>query len=150
MNDLDLVLFQQRGNAGGQAIDDAVFPFDALGDVEGRRRNADAQGRKLMVLLRLMKLLSDVNQCLGRNAADVQAGAAQGLAFHQDGRNAQLASTDRRHITARAAADDQQRGVQSLHDALQQNQSTNKVAGCSSRPRTAWMNCAASMPSTTR
>ncbi|MNG13598.1 hypothetical protein D3C84_972860 [compost metagenome] len=120
MNDLDLVLFQQRGNAGGQAIDNAVLPLNALGDVEGRRRNADAQGRKLMVLLRLMKLLSDVNQCLGRNAADVQAGAAQGLAFHQDGRDAQLAGTDRRHITAGAAADDQQRGVQSLHGALQQ------------------------------
>lgn len=34
---LHLVLLQQRGNAGGQAINDAVLPLDALADVEGRR-----------------------------------------------------------------------------------------------------------------
>jgi hypothetical protein len=83
VDDLDLVLFQQRGDAGGQAIDDAVLPLDALADVEGRRRNADAQCRMLVVVLRLVKLLGHMDQRLGRNAADVQAGAAQRLAFDQ-------------------------------------------------------------------
>ncbi|MNF90307.1 hypothetical protein D3C84_728670 [compost metagenome] len=118
LNDLDLVLLQQRRNAGGQAINDTVLPLDALADVEGRRRNADAQRRMLAVVLRLVKLLGDMNQRLGGNAADVQASAAQRLAFHQNGRDAQLTGTDRRHITARAAADDQQRGIQGLHDLL--------------------------------
>jgi hypothetical protein len=115
LNDLDLVLLQQCRNAGGQAINDAVLPLDAFADVQGGRRNVDTQRRMLTVVLRLMKLLGDVDQRLRRDAADVQARTAEGLALDQNGRNAQLPGTDRRYIAARAAADDQQRGVQSLH-----------------------------------
>src|SRR5476649_1516055 len=90
---------------------------------------------------------SHVNQCLGRDATDVQAGAAQGFRFDEHRLNAQLCCTDRRNVTARAAANNQQSSFEVLcHRA----HSRNSMAGFSSRPRMAWMNAAASMPSTTR
>jgi hypothetical protein len=54
IDDLNLVLFQQGSDAGGQAINDAVLPLDAFADVEARRRNADAQRRMLAVVLGLV------------------------------------------------------------------------------------------------
>lgn len=43
VNHVHFVLFQQRGNAGGQAVDDAIFPFHAFADVQGRYIHFDAQ-----------------------------------------------------------------------------------------------------------
>ena len=115
VDDLNLVLLQQCGNAGGQAINNAVLPLDAFADVEGRRRNVDTQCRMLVVLLGLMKLLSHMDQRFRGNAANVQASAAQRLTFDQNGLNAQLPGANRRDVAAGAAANDQQRGVQGLH-----------------------------------
>ena len=43
MDDLDPVLFQQRADAAGQAINDGVFPLHALADIEGRGLGLDPQ-----------------------------------------------------------------------------------------------------------
>ena len=51
-----------------------------------------------------------VDERLGGDAADVQAGATRLRAFGQHGGNAQLPGADGRHIAAGAAADDQQFG----------------------------------------
>ncbi|MNT50626.1 hypothetical protein D3C72_1875550 [compost metagenome] len=52
---------------------------------------------------------------LGGNAADVQAGAAEAVAaVHQHGLQAELAATDARDIAAGAGADDQDFGFQGL------------------------------------
>lgn len=118
VDDLHLVFLQQRGNPAGQAVDDGVFPSHAFADVQGRHIHFDAQLGALAVVYGLLELFGHVDQGLGRDAADIQAGAAQRLAFHEDGRDAQLAGADRRHVAARAAADDQQGGVQCLSHAL--------------------------------
>ena len=118
MDHLHLVFFQQCGDAGGQAVNDAVFPFHALADVQSRYIHLNAQLRALAMVHGLLELLGHMDQRLGGNAANVQAGAAQCLAFHQNGGDAQLACANRRDITAGAAADNQQRGVQCLSHAL--------------------------------
>ncbi len=146
LNHLDLVFLQQRGDPGGQAVDDAVLPFHALADVQGWRRHFDAQGRALAVVAGLVELLGDMDQRLGRDAADVQAGAAQGLAFHQNGGDAQLAGADGRHVTARAAADDQQLGIESLLHVLLHKQR----GGLFEQAANGLDELRSSMPSTTR
>ena len=111
MHNLDSVFFQQGGDPGGQAVDDAVLPGHALADVQARRSHADAQRRGFGVAGGLVVLLGHVDQCLGRDAADVQASAAQRLALDQHRGYAQLPGADGRDIAARAAADDQQGGL---------------------------------------
>ncbi|MND91759.1 hypothetical protein D3C80_838950 [compost metagenome] len=64
MDHLHAMLFQQGGNAAGQPIDNTVFPGHALADVQGRRRNVDAQIRLLTVQVGLVELLGDMDQRL--------------------------------------------------------------------------------------
>ncbi|MCY1289718.1 hypothetical protein D9M70_388210 [compost metagenome] len=146
LHHLHPVLLQQGGDAAGELVDDAVLPFDGAGDVDLRRLHPDAQGRMRRIFAGLEELLGGVDQRLRGDAADIQAGAAEGGAFHQHGGDAQLARADSGDVATGAAADDQQGGFQGRVHA----HSRNSVAGCSSRPRTAWMKAAASMPSTTR
>jgi hypothetical protein len=67
---------QQRGHAAGEAVDDAVLPAHGLRDVDAGLGHADAQ-RRAAAWWRAVELLGHMDQRLGRNAADVQAGAAQ-------------------------------------------------------------------------
>ncbi len=55
----------------------------------------------------LLELGAGVDEGLGRDAAPVQAGAAQAVLVHDDGVQAQLARTNGGGIAARAAADDE-------------------------------------------
>ncbi|MCY1441296.1 hypothetical protein D9M71_576050 [compost metagenome] len=103
----DAMLLQQRGDAGGQAVDDAVLPFHGALDVDARRLHADAQCRVAGELAGLEIFLGGVDQRLGGDAADVQAGAAQGGTLHQHGADAELAGADGGDVAAGAAADDQ-------------------------------------------
>ena len=53
------------------------------------------------------KFFGGMDQGLGRNAADVQAGTAELLALDQGGGDAKLGGTDGGNIAAGAAADNQ-------------------------------------------
>ena len=65
-----------------------------------------------------LEFVGRVDQRLGRDAADVEASAAQRLAFDQNRRDAELPGADRCHITAGAAADHEQRSRYIFHALL--------------------------------
>ncbi|MNP18380.1 hypothetical protein D3C76_1108630 [compost metagenome] len=71
---------EQGGHAAGQVLDDGVLAANHRRDVDADALGFDAVDFEAFVSL--MVLVGAVQQRLGRNAADVQAGAAQsGLAF---------------------------------------------------------------------
>ena len=43
MNDLHAMFFQECADAGGQAVNDAVFPLHALADIQARGLSLDPQ-----------------------------------------------------------------------------------------------------------
>uniref|UniRef100_A0A0N4ZZC5 PE-PGRS family protein n=1 Tax=Parastrongyloides trichosuri TaxID=131310 RepID=A0A0N4ZZC5_PARTI len=119
LDDLDLGLLQQGGDARVQLLDHAVLPLDRLRQVDGRGRGGDAQGSVAGGLGHRLILARCVDDGLGRNAADVQAGAAEARrGVHQHGLQPQLAATDPRHIAAGSGADDQDFGLEGLHQTL--------------------------------
>ena len=103
---LDAVLLEEVLDAARQAL-------DALGlgrhhEVEVRRHVLAAEDAVVLeVLARVLEEVRAVQQRLGRDAAHVQARAAQ-RAAELDARHlhAELAGLDRRHVAARAAAHD--------------------------------------------
>ena len=103
-HDLHLALLGQRLEAAGEAPDDAVLELADLVDVDLRRLEGDA---RLAQLGRLGHDLGDVQQRLGRDAADVQADAAELLAAVDQGDGqAEVGGAERRRVAARAAAED--------------------------------------------
>ena len=99
----DLVLLHQVFDAGIEPRRDPARALDHLGDIEGDivRRQAEIAG-----MLHQMVDLRGAQQRLGRDAAPVEADAAEMFALDQRRVQAELRRTDRRHITARPAADD--------------------------------------------
>ena len=101
---VDPVLLEQVGDALGQLVDHAVLARHHGPEVE-RRRRLDAVRRQ--AVLRLGELLRTLEQRLGRDAADIEAGAAQGPALLGDGHaHAELGAADRTDIAAGPGADD--------------------------------------------
>ena len=110
----DLVLLEQALDAPGELIDDAALARDHLGDVDLRRADVDALG--LEAVAGFFEQVRGVQQRLGRDAADVEAGAAQtrlalgvgiGVGFAARGLEAELRGADRGHVAAGPAADDE-------------------------------------------
>ena len=103
-HDLDLALLGQRLEAAGELADDAVLPRAHLVDVDARLLERDAG---LAELVGLGQDLGDVQQRLGRDAADVQADAAELLAAvdQRDGQP-EVGGAERGRVAARAAAED--------------------------------------------
>ena len=101
---LDLVQLQQTGYAAGQLLADGVLVGDDLGEVD--LHALDLYADVLALGLDLLHQLGGVQQALGGDAAHVQAGAAQILLFDNGHVSAQLCGADGGHITAGAAADD--------------------------------------------
>ena len=102
-NHLDLVLAHQEADAGVQLGGDLARAFDDLAKIEARLVGGQA------VVAQVMQLLVDLaglQQGLGRDAAPVQADAAQGLALHNGGLEAQLGGADGRDVAAGTGADD--------------------------------------------
>ncbi|CAN4049533.1 3'-phosphoadenosine 5'-phosphosulfate sulfotransferase (PAPS reductase)/FAD synthetase or related enzyme, partial [Dysosmobacter welbionis] len=100
----DLVLLQQTGNTLGQLLADGVLVGDHLGEIHFHTGDLHADVSTLF--LDLGHQLRAVQQALGGDAADVQAGAADVLALHQGHLGAQLGRPDGSHIAAGAAAHD--------------------------------------------
>ncbi|MPN37165.1 hypothetical protein SDC9_184681 [bioreactor metagenome] len=95
-------------------VDDGALATDHLGNVDLRRTNADALA--LESVPRFLEQMRGVQQRLGRDAADVEAGAAQarltlgvgvGVGFAARGLETELSCTNGCDITAGAAADDE-------------------------------------------
>src|SRR6478672_2595344 len=115
LDDLDLRLLQQGGHAVVQLFDDAVLPRDRLRQVDGGFGGGDAQRAAVGRLGHRLEFRSGVDDGLGGDAADVQAGAAQTVAaVDEHGVEAQLAATDAGDIAAGAGADDQDFGGEGL------------------------------------
>ena len=98
-----LVLLRQVLHAGVEPGRDPARAFHHLADVEGDivRRQAEIAG-----MLHQVIDLRGAQQRLGRDAAPVEADAAEMLALDQCRVQAELRRADRRDIAARPAADD--------------------------------------------
>ena len=96
-------------------IDHAILACLHGRHVDGGLADLNALGFEAVV--GFLEQVRSVQQGLGRNAADVQAGTAEarlalrvgiGVGFGAGGAEAELRSADRRHITAGAATTDDQ------------------------------------------
>src|SRR6266851_362885 len=84
-------------------LDDFVFSREDVGPVDFQPADFETQ---LGAILELIVNLGVMQQHLGGNAANVQAGPAQvGILFHNNDFQAKLARADRRHVPARTASD---------------------------------------------
>ena len=75
----DLVLAEQEGDALGRRFDHLALALHELGEVERRRRHLDAVHGEIVA--RLLEQVRGLQQRLGRDAADIEAGAAEGRAL---------------------------------------------------------------------
>ena len=106
------IFLKQEFNPAGELGDDGVFTLDHLGGVKLHITHGDAVFGK--VVLRGMEMLGRLQQGFGRDAAHIQAGAAQsgGVAglvhagIDTGGFETQLCGADGGNITAGAGADD--------------------------------------------
>jgi hypothetical protein len=113
---VDLVLLEQEFDAAGQPFDRRVLLAEQHGQVELdlARLHAELGQRAVRGFL---EQLGAVQQRLGGNAADVEAGAAQRLAaFGAGGLEPELRRADRRDIAAGTRADDEDVVVVFSHD----------------------------------
>ena len=101
----NLVLLEQVVHATDIGRDRLGLVVHHLRQVQHRRRNVDTQ--RLEAVPGLLEELGSVQQGLGGNATDIEAGAPQRRSF-LDHRNLhpKLRRTDRRDIAARTRADD--------------------------------------------
>ena len=102
---LDPVLLQQKRNALGQPVDDVVLARQHDTEVEPHIVGHHAMGAEPVTRLGIIR--GRLQQRLGRDAADIQAGAAEGCApVHAGDRHAELGGADGADIPGRTAADD--------------------------------------------
>src|SRR5690606_41706472 len=110
-------LLEEAGDAIGEAADDVVLPVDRPGEIERRSGNRDAERRGgVCPADRLLELLCNVDQGLGRHAADIETGAARPVLLDDDVVDAELAGSDRADIAARSGTDDEQSAGQFCHE----------------------------------
>ena len=114
-HDLDVAALEQAGDAAGETPDDAVLPFDGAGEIQARLFDLEPERRFARLLHGMAVGVGGMNQRLGRNTADIEAGAAQRLPFGQYDVEPELAGADRRDVAAGPAADDQQFCVDVVH-----------------------------------
>ncbi len=109
MHGLDLRLLQQSGNTAIQPANDTVFPADRSRQVERRRADLDAEWVLAAGHMRdLVELFRRMDERLGRDAADIEAGATRLAGFDDDGVDAELSGADGADIAAGTGADDEQ------------------------------------------
>ena len=100
-----LALLGEDREARRQLADDAVLPLLERNGIDFRRLELDAVHRHRLGFL---DHAGRMEQRLGRNAADVQADAAElGPAIHQRDRKAEVGGTEGGRVAARAGADHQ-------------------------------------------
>jgi hypothetical protein len=110
----DLVLLQQMGDAARQLSGDVAAALHHLLQIEAHILGAEAVG---VGMAQQMADLGGAQQGLGRDAAPIEADAAEMLALHHGRLQAELGGADGRDIAAGAAADDDQIERSVCHDA---------------------------------
>jgi len=100
--DLDLVGLHRKADAGDQCLDDLVLAVNHGGVIIGHVFRVHAVA---LAVLRARILLGAVQKALGRDAALVQAGAAQRALFDERNLQSALRRAFRAQIAAGAAAD---------------------------------------------
>jgi hypothetical protein len=103
LDDLDLAALHQAGQALVQALDDLALVGVDLRHVDVVERAVDAE---LLGLLDDVDRLGRVQQGLGRDAAAVQAGAADLVLLHHDDALAELGVAQRGRVAAAAPSED--------------------------------------------
>jgi hypothetical protein len=88
------------------------FQFMQLADIDGGTSNGDAHR---VAVQHLVVLLGGVDQRLGRDAADVEADAADGLFLDADDFFTQLTCANGCDIAARPRANDSNLGANGFH-----------------------------------
>ena len=102
---IDLVLLEQELDALGVAVDALLLEGQHRLEIERRRADADAEVGEMIA--RILEHVRGMQQGLRRNAADVEAGAAMGLALLDDGGlEAELGGPDGADVAAGTGADD--------------------------------------------
>ena len=101
----DLVLLQQEPTPRRKLAGDAARALDHLRHVEADFLGGEAE---VVEVVHQLRDLGRAQQRLGRDAAPVEADAAQMLALDQRRLHAELRGADRRDVAAGAAADDDQ------------------------------------------
>ena len=96
----------------------ASFQAIGLGEVERRRRQRNADRVQGVRLDQGVDGVRRVNDRLRRDAADMQAGAAELTVLDQHRVEAEFAGADRRDIAARPAADDENLAAKLGHSVL--------------------------------
>ena len=105
MKGVDLVLLEQELDALDVAVDALVLERHHRREIELGRGHADAHLAEAVA--GLLEQFGGVQQRLRRDAADIEAGAAEGRAlFHHGGFQAELRRADGADIAAGAGADD--------------------------------------------
>ena len=101
---VDLVLLEQIGHAVDIGRDGHVLVLHHRREIELRRRNDNSERRKSVS--RVVEHFGRVQERLGRDAADIEAGPAERLHLLDDrDLHAQLRRTNGAHIAARPRAD---------------------------------------------
>src|SRR5581483_7878155 len=108
LDDLDLAALDQAGQTLVEPIDDAVLVFVDAGHVDAVERRTDPD---LLALAGAVGDLGSVQQRLRRDAAAVQAGAADLVALDHDDGHPELGGAQRAGIPTTAAAEDDDVGV---------------------------------------
>ncbi|MPM84681.1 hypothetical protein SDC9_131754 [bioreactor metagenome] len=104
--------FEQPGDAGAQFVENVVLTLE-----HGAPVRLDFAGNfnpEISGVARGVKHFGSRNQGFGRDTADIQTGAAEGVLFHQRHFHPLLTGMNRRHITAGTAADDTH--IEFFHD----------------------------------
>jgi hypothetical protein len=140
-HDLDAARLRELRESTRELPDDAVLVCAELREVELRRAELDAGVGEPA---RRGEHLRDVQQRLGRDAADVQADAAErGMALDQHDRAAEIRGAERRGVAAGSGAEHEDVGAEIRHQRRIRRRSPSSAA---SRV----VNRAASAPSITR
>ena len=101
----DLVLLEQEGDAVHVALDVLILVFEQSRELDARLADLDAHLRKAVA--RLLVKLGSVQQRLRGDAADIEAGAAEGGVFLDDrGFQSELRGAYRAEIAAGSGTDD--------------------------------------------
>ena len=103
LDELDLVLLDQAHEALGQAVDDLAA---ALGDDREVDRGLAGRDAEVVRLLDLGVEVGRLEHRLGRDAADVEAGAADLVLVDEGDLESQLPSPERGRVAAGAGAQD--------------------------------------------
>ena len=148
VHDLDVAMLRQSFDSLAEFFDDRFFPSAQFVQIRSERAKFDAAcGR----LLRLADDRSGMQQCLGRNAADVQTNAAEPrILFDESDFFALVRGIKRGGVAAGAGAENDNFSADRFHRLRFYLSFKSASANASSPVMTSFKKRTASAPSSTR